>query len=343
MSNLTEFPDLGAVREQAALWIARIDRELTDSEQAEFRQWVRRPAERRAFQELGGVWEGMDVLSVLAEVFPRPAPQVQPVRRAFPWALGGVAASVLMAATLLMLPDRTTKLPQVDAAASAPRVEAFATAIGENRSITLRDGSLLTLNTNSLVEVTISNQVRQLHLRRGEAHFEVAHDTTRPFTVSTGAHAVVAVGTAFNIRLKAAGAVDVLVTSGKVRFTGSGQPTPSEPLVAAGQLLELKSAGTQRVRPLDAAAVESRLAWRRGVLIFEGETLASALDEVSRYMSTRIELADPALGARRIAGYFPTSDLNALFGSLRNYYGIVVTETATGFRLSEAGPGPTPD
>ena len=285
----------------------------------------------------------MDVLSVLADVFPQPPPRTLPVRRAFPWALAGVAASVLMAATLLLLPDHAMRLPQVESMSTAARVEAFATAIGENRSITLRDGSLLTLNTNSLVEVTISDQVRQLHLRRGEAHFEVAHDTARPFTVSTDAHAVVAVGTAFNIRLKPAGAMEVLVTSGKVRVMGNGQSAPAEPLVAAGQLLELNSDGTQRVRQLDAATVESRLAWRRGVLIFEGETLASALDELSRYMSTRIELADPALGARRIAGYFPTSDLNALFGSLRNYYGIVATETATGFRLSEPGTSATPD
>ncbi len=343
MSKLTEFPDLEAVREQAACWTARIDRQLSPSEQAEFKQWLRGPAERRAFQELGGVWEGMDVLSVLAEVFPQPAPRALPVRRVLPWALGGMAASVLVAATLLMLPRNATMQPHIDAVAGIPRVEAFATAIGENRSITLRDGSLLTLNTNSLVEVTISDQVRQLQLRRGEAHFEVAHDPSRPFTVRTDVHAVVAVGTAFNIRLKPAGAMDVLVTSGKVRVTGSGEPSPAEPLVVAGELLELKADGTQRLRQLDAAAVESRLAWRRGVLIFEGETLASALDEVSRYMATRIELADPALGARRIAGYFPTSDLGALFGSLRNYYGIVVTETATGYRLSEAGASAIPE
>jgi ferric-dicitrate binding protein FerR (iron transport regulator) len=112
MSNLTEFPDLEAVREQAAHWIARIDRLLTQPEQVEFNQWIRGPAERRAFQELGGVWEGMDVLSVLADVFPQPPPRALPVRRAFPWALGGVAASALMAATLLLLPDhRSSRRP----------------------------------------------------------------------------------------------------------------------------------------------------------------------------------------------------------------------------------------
>jgi transmembrane sensor len=343
MSNLTEFPDLEAVRGEAALWIARMDRGLTDAERTEFQLWLRRPAERRAFHELGGVWNQMDVLSVLAEVFPRPAAPTQRNHAIFPWALGGAAASVLIVATVLMLPGGSALRQHVSVASDAPRVEAFATAIGENRSVTLRDGSLLTLNTNSLVEVTITEKVRELQLRRGEAHFEVAHDSARPFVVSAGTHAVVAVGTAFNIRLKPASAMDVLVTSGKVRVTSAGQTPAAEPLVVAGQLLELGTDGRQRVRTLDAAAVESRLAWRRGVLIFDGDTLASALDEMARYMSTRIEFADPALGSRRIAGYFPTSDLGVLFGSLRNYYGIVATETASGFRLSEAGASATPE
>jgi transmembrane sensor len=341
MSNLTEFPNLEAVREQAALWIARIDRRLTEAEQAEFRRWMRGPAERRAFQELGGVWDGMEVLSVLAEVFPEPPSHSEPARSTFPWAWSGVAASVLMAGTLWVL-QGTYGTSQPAIVAGAPLVEAYATAVGESRSITLRDGSLLTLNTNSLVEVSISGSQRQLHLRRGEAHFEVAHDASRPFTVGTGSHAVIAVGTVFDIRLKASNAMDLLVTSGKVRVTDSAR-TGDEPLVAAGHLLELAADGKQSVRPVDAAAVESRLAWRRGVLIFEGETLAQALDEIARYMPTRIELADPALGQRRIAGYFPTSDLNALFGALSNYYGIVATETASGFRLSAARTTPAPD
>jgi transmembrane sensor len=218
-------------------------------------------------------------------------------------------------------------------------VEAFATAVGEQKTLALRDGSLLTLNTDSLVEVSLSDKLRRLQLRRGEAHFEVAHDAARPFIVAAGALAVRALGTAFNIRLHPGHATDVLVTSGTVRVSEPARHAPVS--VAAGQLLELNPDGTGAVQTLDAPAVESRLAWRRSVLIFDGETLSQALHEVARYTPRHIYLADPALGDVRIAGYFPTDDLSVLLGSLRANFGIVATDTPAGLRLA-APAGRTP-
>jgi len=332
MSKLSVFPDLAAAREQAALWIVRMDRGLSAAEQPEFSQWLRGPANRRAFEELGGLWDDMDVVSVLAEVCPRPAGRT--LRRALQVALGTAAAAVLAALVLQFMP-RNTEPPVAQLAATGMRVEAFATAIGEQRTVTLRDGSLLTLNTDSLVEVSLSEKQRQLNLLRGEAHFEVAHDVTRPFVVAAGALAARAVGTAFNIRLRAGQAADVLVTSGIVQVSGSAPGSTPDSLLA-GQLLELKPDGTREVQQLDATALESRLAWRRSVLIFDGETLAQALSEIARYTPRHIYLADSRLGNVRIAGYFPADNLPVLLGSLRANFGIVATDTDTGLRLSAA-------
>ncbi|MET0281771.1 MAG: DUF4880 domain-containing protein, partial [Steroidobacteraceae bacterium] len=78
MSNVARFPDLPAVREAAALWVARVDRGLSPAEAAELQLWLHEPAHRREFEELGGIWARSEVLSVLADVFPRhhtpPAP-----------------------------------------------------------------------------------------------------------------------------------------------------------------------------------------------------------------------------------------------------------------------------
>ncbi len=330
MSNLTAFPDLAAARKQAAQWIVRVDRGLTAAEQPEFSQWLRGPANRRAFEELGGLWNELDVVSVLAEVCPRPAAQSS--RRVLPLVLG-TAAAVLAVIALQFMP-RATGAPPPGLATTSQRAEAYATAVGEQKTITLRDGSLLTLNTDSLVEVSLSRKLRQLSLRRGEAHFEVAHDAARPFVVDAGALAVRAVGTAFNIRLRAGQATDVLVTSGTVRISEPARASAPASMLNAGELLALRQDGRRDVQQLDATAVESRLAWRRSVLIFDGETLAQALREYSRYTTRHIYLADSRLGNVRIAGYFPADNLSVLLGSLRANFGIVATETDTGLRLA---------
>lgn len=333
MSKLTAFPDLEEAREEAALWVAKLDRGLDAAEQAQLRQWLRQPANRRAFEELSHIWKDLDVMSVLADLFPR---STQPPRsRRNLWiATGALAASVLAAAIVLRvvpLPGTTAATPSE--AQVAASFESFATPVGEHRSVTLSDGSLLSLNTDTAVEVSISGDRRRLVLRRGEAHFEVAHDTARPFIVTAGDHAVRAVGTAFNIRLRGGNAADVLVTSGTVRVSPTGNGS-SNATVTAGQLLELRIDGSMRQRQLDAAAVESLLAWRRSVLIFDGETLADALQEISRYTPRHIRLADPALGQRRIVGYFPANDLPVLLKALEANFGLRVIQSGSDILLS---------
>jgi transmembrane sensor len=332
MSKLTAFPDLEEAREEASLWVAKLDRGLDATEQEQLRQWLRQPANRRAFDELSHIWGNLDVMSVLADLFPR---HTQPRRssRTLWIATGALAASVLAAAIVLRVAPLQITPVAPPATQSAANFETFATPVGEHRSVTLRDGSLLSLNTDTVVDVSIAGAQRQLTLRRGEAHFEVAHDTARPFIVTAGDHAVRAVGTAFNIRLRGGNAADVLVTSGTVRVSPAGTGS-SNATVTAGQLLELRTDGSVRQRQLDAAAVESLLAWRRSVLIFDGETLAEALQEISRYTQRHIRLADSALGQRRIVGYFPANDLPVLLKALEANFDLKVTQSGSDILLS---------
>src|SRR5262245_50670624 len=119
MSKLTAFPDLEAAREEAALWVARIDRGLSAPEQTQLRLWLRNPANRRAFEELGSIWEKMDVMSVLADLFPR-APAPRRTRRAVWIGAGALAASLVAAAVAL----RVLPLPGVRTAAPVQTVAA---------------------------------------------------------------------------------------------------------------------------------------------------------------------------------------------------------------------------
>ncbi|MET0279758.1 MAG: FecR domain-containing protein, partial [Steroidobacteraceae bacterium] len=254
------------------------------------------------------------------------------------WLVGlGVAASV--AAAVLLLTPRLNPFSSPAETAAATLVQVYATDAGQRNSVMLADGSLLSLNTDSEITVDMTATQRQLTLRRGEAHFEVAHDTSRPFIVAVGEHAVRAVGTAFNIRRRGEREAEVLVTSGTVRVSG----TPEVAVLNAGQLLALRADGSGGVTTLDAEAIEARLAWRRGVLIFDGQTLAEAVAEIDRYTPKDIRIADPELAGKRIVGYFPTDNLHTLLGSLQANFGVKVTEDETHILLSARDGRASPD
>lgn len=342
MSNLALFPDLAAVREDAALWIARMDRGLSDAEATELGQWLEQPANRRAFDELGGIWERMEMLSVLADVIPRRQPR-RARRRLMVLATATALAASLALVVLVapMLQQQTGDAAQ-NALASGLR-QTWSTAIGEQRQVTLDDGSILGLNTDTLVEVEINDRRRQLRLWRGEAHFQVAHDAARPFVVATGHYAVRAVGTAFNVRLRKGDDTDVLVTDGTVRVTGTTLQRDGTAL-SAGQLLELRNDGATRIRLLSPEQVSAATAWRQGAIDLYGQTLAEAIEEIARYTPRRVRLTDAQLGRQRIVGYSRTGDISALLQSIQaNNFGLRITETESEIVFSPGATRAAPD
>src|SRR6202034_3836256 len=119
------------------------------------------------------------------------------------------------------------------------------TAAGQHRDVTLADGSIVSLNTNTIVETDLSRKLRQIYLRKGEAHFQVAHDRSRPFLVHAGDAVVRAVGTEFEVRLREDKHVEVLVNEGRVEVQAApiAAANPSEPVRAA--TVRALSAGQQ--------------------------------------------------------------------------------------------------
>jgi transmembrane sensor len=321
LSPVAPFPDPETARTEAATWIARAFRGLTPEEHVALREWSRRPANRRAMNEMSDVWQGLDVLSVLADLFPReggaavpvaPAPPA-PLRRPSRLRYAGLAAGLVavIAASVLF----GARYWQQPGPAPAPPVQAYASAIGEHRSIPLSDGSVLALNSNTQVQVAFTAASRSVILVQGEAHFDVAHDVARPFVVEVNARTVRAVGTGFNIRRRGPLSHEVLVTDGVVS-------TAPDTRLQAGELLRVAEDGTAAVSRVDAAQIEKLSAWRRGVLVLDGITLAEAMEEISRYTTRRIVIDDPQLGSIRLGGSFPTTDLRGILGSLQASFGI---------------------
>lgn len=341
MSNVIQLPDKARARREAALWVTRLDRGLSAAEERALREWLSEDASHGdMLLATARLWDKMEDLSRLSSLFDRPR-QVR-ARPAWRWpaAMAASMLAVLLAALWL--------LPINPAPPAEPVAGHYETAVGEQAVVNLADGSELALNTDSRVRIDYNHEARILRLERGELHIDVAHDAGRPLSVIAGDKIVQAVGTAFNVRMTDRERVELIVSEGKVAV----REEVSGPEIERQARLELNAAdarsvnrgeklvldsSSRSIQMLDPKALSDTLSWRRGKLVFRGETLAEALDEISRYTTTRFELANPGLADIRIAGLFQTGDVSGLLNALEQNFAIrAETLPDNRVRLSEA-------
>jgi transmembrane sensor len=213
------------------------------------------------------------------------------------------------------------------------RVARYATVVGEQRTLVLEDGSLLQLNTNTLVTVRFSTGAREIGLLRGEAMFDVRKDPDRPFRVASGQVRVEAIGTRFNV-YRQAEETRVTVIEGRVAVdspaaAASGQtaagpearegrlsernPTATGPALhapielTAGEQLAVRRDGTLAGQ---TAAVDTQraIAWTQRRVVFDNDTLATVASELNRYNRQKLIIDDETLRQRRISGVFTVND-----------------------------------
>jgi len=195
---------------------------------------------------------------------------------------------------------------------SAPVYEAsFSTAVGEQQEIVLPDNSVLMLNTDSELTVRYSNDRREIHLKRGEAHFDVTPAPARPFRVAAGLGSVLAVGTAFNVHLDD-GTVEVMVEEGVVEVEASDSRAVPPQRLEEGQTLAYRET-LGAVSAVDEDEIARRLAWHDGMLDFRRNTLAEVIEEAGRHLSTRITIVDTELNSLPITAYIRAGDEDKLF------------------------------
>lgn len=291
------------------------------------------PAHGYAFAKVEAAWELSERLTEIAPADPRcplrnsagkapdsiapAAPQAsrwRPTRRVW---VGTIAASVLALAI-----GGTVAL-QLDHA-----VDHYRTEIGEKRTVRLADGSVVRLNTGSSIEVALGKKERSIRLLRGEASFDVAHDTVRPFIVDADGAKVRAVGTAFSVRLRA-DLAEVTVTQGVV-LVRDDQSAGRR--VTAGNAAAVRQ-GAIAVTPLAGRDIARRLAWQQGRLSFDGDTLAQAVEEFNRYRTSPIVIGDPALSGLRIGGTFRSDRSDDFAHALEQSFGIRAISGADGSLL----------
>jgi len=335
MSKIFKFRTRSDIDEEAAVWVWRMDSDTVSTANRDaFTSWLRRDSRhRQAYEDLTRVWTGLNGLAEAKReekiaTFTRTSAGARLAGRNASWT--AAAAAIVMGVAVATWMRMGSEL------------QTLATAVGQQRSVTLADGSVVSLNTNTIVETHLQSSVREIYLRKGEAHFQVAHDRSRPFLVHAGDAVVRAVGTQFEVRLRSDQHVDVVVNEGRVEVRSEAAAEPAGPgrgprvtprshmhTLAAGQ--QLSPAGNEySVVPVSTHRLSSVLAWRDGAVVFDGESLSDAIAEIGRYTDARIIVNDPQVAALRVGGRYRTGDVQAFFDALQMAFPVSIRHGSNG-------------
>jgi transmembrane sensor len=281
------------VRVEAAAWIARLRDERRGPDlETKFQEWLRESDEhRRAFNRMTHVWEqaGKIPMRARAEV-----PAIRARRsRLSPWTATLAATFVLVAITAIYY----------------WRDNSFTTAVGQQRSRVLRDGTRVVMNTDTRIEVNYDEHNRRVRLVRGEAWFEVSKRPSWPFLVSVGDQEIRALGTSFIVRHDNDQDFSVTLVDGRISVApvaadGAAPPQASQILIP-GQRLLISQYHAPRV---DRPELSRVTAWERGRVEFDETPLADATAEMNRYTTTRLTVRDTEVAQLHIGGVFRAGD-----------------------------------
>ena len=317
--------------EAANLWLLRVDEGLRESDKAVLESWL--SADERnveMFIEAARVWDETASLSRLAELFPQPRRESRFRPR---FAVAGAAAALVVSVGAFLIYGQLAggiDLRQSQIVSRAP--QHFETAIGEQSTVVLPDGTSVVLNTNSQLVVSYMRKARVLYLVRGEMHVDVVEDPRRPLSVVAGNRIMQAVGTAFSVEITEDQRVDLIVTEGTVvvglRGPGDRDDAAPPPLVRsmnntvmAGETL-IMGGDDELIVPVSEEEIEVKLAWREGSLKFSSEPLEKALAEMERYTTVRFVFLDEDLKTQSVSGRFRAGDVEALLIALRMNFNI---------------------
>lgn len=314
------------LKDVAAAWVLKQQNgDWTDADAAELSHWLQAATTNRvAYLRAQATWKEASRLKVLgaglkpgtipgaAEFNDSPFFRQQPGRSELvapparrrvaqmPWLL---AASIVLAIAGYLAWHR-----------GFSAAEEYATAVGVTAAIPLPDGSKVTLNTNSEIQVAVTQTERAVTLEQGEAFFEVTEDAKRPFVVTAGAKRIVVLGTKFSVR-RANEEVQVVVTEGRVRI--------DDTQIDAGGVASAKAtrvAVTQKPLP----EVEELLSWRSGFVVFHDTPLAEAVAELNRYNRKKIVIRDASVAALRVSGNFKATYVDSFIGLLEDGFPVNV-------------------
>ncbi|WP_226702069.1 FecR family protein [Microbulbifer elongatus] len=325
--------------DQACAWIAALRSDaISPADRRAFAAWMAESAaNRQAFDEMAELWGDLGALShmPLDTLYPESVPSAdyrtssnsapsksQTRARATTsatdnagwnlpqWLMGGSAVAACLGIALWIGNQWLQQTPV--------QQQMYATAVGETRTVALPDGSEVKLNTNSELIVNFSREERRTQLLRGEAYFDVARQTSRPFTVAAGSANIRVLGTQFNVERNPEN-TRVSVTGGTVAVSEARTARGLQPesvKLTRNQKVSVSNSGLSDVSRTSA---EEALDWTQGQLVFDETPLEEALEELNRYLKVPAAAA-PSVSDQTLSGTFeltdPESTLSAIATAL---------------------------
>lgn len=335
MAGVVPMPDPELIETEACAWIAQVDGgNMSAGDREALKEWISRsPQHKRAFERMAARF--MEMRDPFDAVKTQQRRQEKAFIRPFlnvlrPAVLAAALASFVAAVILVVME------PKIDAPnqgeATYFNTASYQSGIGEQKTVTLEDGSTIVLNTNTRVDVGMGEDERSIHLIYGEAIFDVEKDPERPFKVYTEKGVVKAIGTVFSVRVRTVD-VEVLVEEGVVEVApkrdGGSQDRDDLASLTITKVVSGKYATfneiQQTVKTVDMKTMDRKLSWRDGVLVFEVDPLSYVVEEVSRYTDVKIVISDPDILNIPVGGNFRVGETKALLDALEKGFGLRVT------------------
>ncbi|PHR56836.1 MAG: hypothetical protein COA43_13345 [Robiginitomaculum sp.] len=343
------------VEAEALAWVVQLtgDEDITEKDLVAFREWINRsPAHGVEINELAEIWGDLNILTTMDEPIRQADKISKQLRKQYARKIWRrrftIPTLILCSAIVFSIMGRGHFIHRFNSStiqsASVNIPIVFKSSIGEQQKQTLADGSTITLNTDSHIEVDFTANQRNVRLIKGEALFVVAHDASRPFLVFAKDGIVRAVGTEFSVHILEKG-IDVLVAEGSVELSTLSptkpRPKPRHEAIQA-QVLPVKMAhlgiinaghsakivnAKASIEVVSADMIDAELSWQNGLLTFTGQPLEEVIAEVSRYTQLNIILEDVELKKIRIGGVFKSGETDVLFRTLEASFAIRIEAT----------------
>ncbi len=330
----SEFNENSPIEIAASEWLSRMDRGLTAEEQDQYTEWLAKDAaHRKAIARYQMDWEDYDRLAgIHLKSHPRIDPDLLAPGHLSPRKGRKLIQNILwysavpFAALIALVFYVTVSKPKDSSGLNLqPAVELLARI--EQR--TLEDGSVIEINRGSVVEVAYTASERQVYLVKGEANFEVAKDSERPFIVNVAGVDVRAVGTIFSVRLSE-DEVDVIVTEGKVNVKPTASPFTSEKNIADA-FLEIGQRAKVNLRnetlvvevtSIDETEIDEAHRWQPRLLDYDQILLGEIVEEFNSSNPIQVVLSDPSLESISLSSSFWSDNVEGFVRLMESSFGM---------------------
>lgn len=330
MAGIFSF-DRERVRREAADWFARLHAPDGETARDEFRSWYERdPAHSEAFDRIERHWQASRLLAPRANrgLAASALAGKGPARPRY--AIAAAVAGTVAVSSILAV---SSFPPFVEAGRAQDII--FETGIGEIRHVALGDGSRLTLDTQSRVEVHLDSGERVLKLERGRIRVDARPDA-RPLILVAGQRVEILEAETLDAMVEN-GRLDIAAVEGRLRFRQAGGAAR---LIEPGSRIGLTPGraddGPSPIVPVDSG-------WTSGILDFESVPMGQAVERANRYSAAKLVVADPGLAAERVTGRFRAGDVEGLANSLAAAFNLEVSRgPGREYRLARKRPDTAP-